>query len=83
MSRILVLLVLAIALGYGALSFYYGSPEPCRMLAQERAYQAADAMGVDRSEVDSEGLIGQVGRMSTSNMTTGECVDELWRAWFD
>ncbi len=83
MSRIIVLIVLILALGYGGLSVYYGSPEPCRMLAQERAYQAADAMGVDRSEVDSDGLIGQVGRMSTSNMTTRACVDELWRAWFD
>lgn len=83
MSRIFVLLILVLALGYGGLSIYYGSPEPCRMLAQERTYQAADAMGVDRSEVSSNDLIGQVGRMSTSNMTTGACVDELWRAWFD
>ncbi len=53
------------------------------MLAQERAFQAADAIGVDRNDADSESLIGQVGRASTSNMTTRACVDELWRAWFD
>lgn len=82
MSRIFVILVLLIVAGYGAISFYYGSPEPCRMLAQHRVNEAADAMGLEHDTLD-DSLVESMGRASTSGMTTRECVDDLWREWFD
>jgi len=80
MIRLIFLLVIVAAVGYGGLAFYYQAMEPCDMLAQEAANQQADMLGV---EADSDGLLAGLNRMGTSNMSRRECVDELWRAWFD
>jgi len=88
MIRLIGFLVILAAAGYGALAFYYQATEPCDMLAQEITNQQANAaermLGANRNGLnDRDGMLAGLNRMGTSNMDRRECVDELWRAWFD
>ncbi len=74
MIRLLFTLVVLVAAGYGGLAFYYGATEPCDMLAEEITNQQGETVGR---------LMGGFNRMGTNQMSQRECVDELWRAWFD
>jgi hypothetical protein len=64
--RGLVVLVVLLLAGYGGLTLYYGSGDPCRMLAKEQ-----------------DTPLDQLRRTFAEKPTTRECVDELWREWFD
>ncbi len=66
MIRILLALIIVLAAAYGGLTFYYGSGDPCEMLAQEQ-----------------DGLLDELARAVTEEPSRRECVDELWREWFE
>ena len=88
MFRLVFTLLILMAAGYGGLAFYYGATEPCDMLAQEITNQQADAaermLGADSDDLsDRDGMLAGLNRMSTDRMSQQECVDDLWRAWFD
>lgn len=70
MFRLVFSLLILMAAGYGGLVLYYGETEPCDMLAEE----VSDGHG---------GLLASITRLGTDQMNQRECVDELWREWFD
>lgn len=59
----IVILILA---AYGGLTLYYGSGDPCRMLAKEQ-----------------DTPLEELRRAFSEEPSKRECVDELWREWFD
>ncbi len=73
---ILFILLFFIAIIVGIIA-YYGTADPCRMLAQERAWDT-----VERGS-DWEETVESVQRLVTSQMETGECVSELTTEWQD
>jgi hypothetical protein len=77
MIRALVILpLLLIVVGIGAMYISYGQIDPCRALAVERADRAADAIGLGIG-----GAIEKWTRLETSQMTTGQCVTGLLDSW--
>lgn len=78
--RVIVFLIVLAAVAWGGLSFYYGSPDPCRMLASEKAAQAnetaKETLGIDGSDA-----VESVMRFGTSQMSTSECAQELYKVW--
>jgi len=66
MIRLIIVLIVLVAAAYGGLTFYYGSGDPCEMLAKEQ-----------------EGTFEDLARIFSEDPTTRQCVDELWREWFD
>jgi hypothetical protein len=78
--RVIVILIVVSAFAWGALSFYYGSPDPCRMLASEKADQTNEA-AKETLGVDAEDAVESVMRLGTSQMTTQDCAKELYEAW--
>lgn len=65
MLRLIAVIIVLIAAAYGGLTFYYGSGDPCAMLAKEQ----------DSTIEDLRRAFEQPGPR--------ECVDELWREWFE
>lgn len=74
--RVIVFLIVLAAIAWGGLSFYYGSPDPCRMLATERAGEANEQLGLEENET-----VESVIRLGTSQMSTQECAQELFELW--
>lgn len=66
MLRLTVVIVILIAAAYGGLTLYYGSGDPCNMLAKEQ-----------------DSTWEELRRTFEGRPSTRECVDELWREWFD
>jgi hypothetical protein len=80
--RIVFWLLLILVVAFGGLSLYYGSPDPCRMLAKERADRAAGAINQELgTELPDEGF-DRALRLQTSQMDTWTCTRELWRVWW-
>lgn len=77
---IFILVVAAIS----APVIYYGTTDPCRMLAQEMAADAykpmASALGGDPNNVPES--VERPMRLITSQMSGRECSEELWGRWF-
>ena len=63
---------------------YYGTADPCRMLAQEMAAdtygQVAKTLGGDPDDVPDS--VVRSMRLVTSQMTGRECTGKLWDRWF-
>jgi len=66
MIRFILGLVILVAAAYGALTFYYGSGDPCEMLAKEQ-----------------DSAIEDIARAFSEPPSKRQCVDDLWREWFD
>jgi len=64
--RGLIGIVILILAAYGGLTLYYGSGDPCRMLAKEQ-----------------DTPLDELRRAFSEEPSKRECVDELWREWFD
>lgn len=64
--RGLIGLVTLILAAYGGLTLYYGSGDPCQMLAKEQ-----------------DSPLEELSRAFSEPPTTRQCVDELWREWFE
>jgi len=85
MARVLLIIILIPVILFVGLSLYYGSPDPCRMLAAELAKEDAAALeetfGISREK--TEDRIDVIYRTVTVQMETGECTTRLWDAWWD
>ena len=78
----LIILLILIAL-FAGISIYYGSPDPCRMLAKEVAWDEARERerltGIKWTGLDE--FMERWIRAQASQMSTGECTTELFSEW--
>ena len=68
--------LLLIAIALGALYASYGQVDPCRALAVERARRAETKTGLP-----IEGPMEHWSRIATSQLSTGECANQLLDSW--
>lgn len=85
MIKIISALALLGAITVGGAFVYYGTLDPCRMLAHEMARDTlapvAEIFGQDPAEVP-EGVERSM-RMITSQYSANTCVRKLWGYWVD
>ena len=78
------LIVILIVAAVAAPVLYYGTTDPCRMLAQKMAADAykpmASTLGGDPDDVPES--VERPMRLITSQMSGRECSEELWDRWF-
>lgn len=85
MKSIIFALIILIAAALGSALYFYGTVEPCRMLAQDMARDSvgpvAEAFGGSRDELP-EG-VEKMMRALTSQYDTSTCASKLWDGWFE
>ena len=84
MRAVIGLIAILIVAALLAPILYYGTADPCRMLAQEMAADTygpmAKTLGGDPEDVP-EGVVRSM-RLVTSQMSGRECSEKLWGRWF-
>ena len=84
MRAVLGLIVILVVAAVLAPLLYYGTADPCRMLAREMAADAykpmAKTLGGDPDDVPES--VERPMRLITSQMSGRECSEELWDRWF-
>jgi len=84
MRAIIGLIVILIVAAILAPVVYYGTADPCRMLAQEMAAETykpmAKTFGGNPDEVPDS--VERSMRLVTSQMSGRECTKKLWDRWF-
>lgn len=79
------LILLALVAVVAVPAIYYGTLDPCRMLAKDMAHEAygplAELVGNDPDEVPES--MERSMRMVTSQMTARSCAEKLWQRWTD
>lgn len=73
-----IILVLAGIVGSGAAMAHYRSPDPCRMLAVERAKNDRDGI----TGMLGEEVLNRLHRSITAQMSTHECMTALAEEWW-
>ncbi|ABS62488.1 hypothetical protein Plav_0865 [Parvibaculum lavamentivorans DS-1] len=83
MRLILGLILLAVLALAVAPVVYYGTADPCRMLAADMAHEAygplAELVGNDPDKVPES--MERSMRMVTSQMSSRDCAEKLWQRW--
>ena len=83
MARVLLVILLILIAAFVGISIYYGSPDPCRMLAKEVAWDEArereELTGIKWEGLDE--FMERWIRAQASQMSTGECTQELLAEW--
>ena len=84
MRAVIGLVIVLIVAAVLAPVVYYGTTDPCRMLAQEMAADAykpmAKTLGGDPNDVPDS--VERPMRLITSQMSGRECSEKLWDRWF-
>jgi hypothetical protein len=80
---IIGLIVAIVVVAVVAPVVYYGTTDPCRMLAKDMASDAygqlAELTGSDPGEVPES--VERTMRLVTSQMTSRSCAEKLWDSW--